>query len=138
MYVYDILIVTEGTNQDHINKVREVLKFLDEANLQLKAGKRTMAQESIEWLGHKLTRTGISPINTEAHGISDRLRPNNKKQLRSFLEAVSQFNKFLPNLAAISFPFRTILKKDTDWNWNHDHEKAVNLENERTTQAGEK
>ena len=38
VFVYmDILIVTKGTKQEHVNKVREVLKILDEANLQLKA-----------------------------------------------------------------------------------------------------
>ena len=41
-----------------------------------------------------------------------------------FLGAVNQFNKFIPNLAAVSFPFRKILKKDADWIWNQDHEHA--------------
>ena len=124
VYIDDILIVTKGTKQEHLNKVREVMKILDEANLQLKAEKCVIAQESIEWLGFKLTRTGISPINTKAQGISDRLRPTNLKQLRSFLGAVNQFNKFIPNLASISFPFRTILKKDAEWTWNIEHENA--------------
>ena len=48
MYTDDILIVTKGTKQEHINKVKEVLKVLDEANLQLKVEKCTIAQESIE------------------------------------------------------------------------------------------
>ena len=65
VYIDDILIVTKETKQDHINKVEEVLKILDDANLQLKAEKCTIAQESIERLGYKLTRTGISPINTK-------------------------------------------------------------------------
>ena len=124
VYIDDILIVTNGTKQEYINKIREVLKNLDEANLQLKAEKCTIAQESIEWLGYELTRTGISPINTKAQGISDRLRPTNVKQLRSFLGAINQFNNFIPNLAAMSFPFRTILKKDADWIWDYEHEKA--------------
>ena len=42
------------------------MKILDEAILQLKAEKCMIAQESIEWLGYKLTRTGISPINAKA------------------------------------------------------------------------
>ena len=63
VYIEDILIVTKGTKQDHLNKVREVMKILDEGNLQLKAEKCIIAQESIELLGFKLTRTGISPIN---------------------------------------------------------------------------
>ena len=47
----------------------------------LKAGKCIIAQESIEWLGFKLLRTGISPNNTKSQGISERLRPTNLKQL---------------------------------------------------------
>ena len=115
VYIDDILIVTKGTKQEHVNKVREIMKVLDDANLQLKAGKCIIAQESIEWLGYKLTRTGISPVNTKSQGISERLRPTNLKQLRSFLGAVNQFNKFIPNLALISNPFRSILKKDAEW-----------------------
>ena len=130
VYIDDILIVTKGTKQQHMNKVREVLKILDNANLQLKAEKCVVAQESIEWLGYKLTRTGISPVNAKSQGISERLRPTNLKQLRSFLGAVNQFNKFIPNLAAISFPFRSILKRDADWTWNSDHETAFKRINE--------
>ena len=111
MYIDDILIVIKGTKQEHVNKVKEVTRVLDDANLQLKVGKSTIAQESIEWLGFKLSRTGISPINTKSQGISQRLRPTNLKQLRSFLGAVNQFNIFIPSLASISFPFRSILKK---------------------------
>ena len=114
VYIEDILIVTKGTKQQHMNKVREVLKILDVANLQLKAEKCVVVQENIERLGHKLTRTGISPVNAKSQGISERLRPTNLKQLRSFLRAVNQFNKFIPNLAAISFPFRSILKRDAE------------------------
>ena len=62
VYIDDILIVTKGTKHDHINKVREVLKILDEANLQLKAEKCVIARTSIEWLGYKLSRTGISSL----------------------------------------------------------------------------
>ena len=61
-YIDDILIVTKGTKQEHVNKVKEVMRVLDDANLQLKAGKCIIAQESIEWLGYKLSRTGNSPI----------------------------------------------------------------------------
>ena len=124
VYIDDMLIVTKGTKSEHLNKVREVMKVLDETNLQLKAEKCVLAQHCIEWLGYKLTRTCISPVNAKSQGITERLRPTNLKQLRSFLGAVNQFNKFIPNLAAISFPFRKILKKDADWIWEDEQEKA--------------
>ena len=62
VYTDDVLIVTKGTKQEHLNKVREVMKILVEANLQLKGEKCIIAQESIEWLGYKMTRTGISQL----------------------------------------------------------------------------
>ena len=66
VYIDDILIVTKGTKQEHVKKVSEVLKFLDEASLQLKAEKCTIAEENIDRLGYKITRTGVSSINTKA------------------------------------------------------------------------
>ena len=51
--------------------------------------------------------------------------------------AVNQFNKLIPDLASICFPFRTILKKDAPWTWTKDHEKAfigVNQEVEKVAE----
>ena len=63
VYIDDIRRVTKGTKQEHLDKMREVLKIFDEANLLRKDEECKIAQESVEWLGYELTRTGISPIN---------------------------------------------------------------------------
>ena len=55
----DILIVTKGTKSEHLTKVREILNVLDLANLQIKADKCNLAQNPIEWLGFKLTSSGV-------------------------------------------------------------------------------
>ena len=39
----DILFVTKGTEQEHVNILREVMKMLDDVNLQLKGGKHNYA-----------------------------------------------------------------------------------------------
>ena len=123
-FIDDILIVTHGTEEEHIQKVEEVLKRLDEANVNLKLEKCNFAATEIEWVGYKLSQEGVAPINSKVQGISDRLKPTNLKQLRSYLGAVNQLNKFTPNLASICYPFRTLLKKDTNWEWNKEHDKA--------------
>ena len=46
------------------------------------------------------------------------------KELRSYLGAVNQLTKFIPNLAQITAPFRDILKKNENWNWQEKHERA--------------
>ena len=110
---------------------------MKEAKLQLKAGKCNFAEQEIVWLGFKLTSSGISPINTKVQGISDKLRPTNLKELRSFLGAVNQFNRFVPDLATICFPFRSILKRDAEWNWNEEHESAFKKVNAEVKKVAE-
>ena len=137
VFIDDILIVTKGTKNEHLDKVREILKTLDNAELQLKAGKCKIAQSEIEWLGFKMTKDGISPVNTKVQAITEKLRPENLKELRSFLGAVNQFNKFIPDLASICFPFRSILKKDATWKWTPEHETAFIRVNNEVKKAAE-
>ena len=124
VFIDDILIVTKVTTQEHLDKVRQILKVIDDAELQLKAGKCKFAKQETEWLGFKLTNSGISPINSKVQGITEKLRPTSLKELRLFLGAVNQFNKFVPELASICFPFLSILKKYAVWNWLPEHEEA--------------
>ena len=105
VFIDDILIVTKGIKDEHLDKVREILKSLDQAEVQLKAGKCTIAKNEIEWLGFKLTEKGILPINTKMQGITEKLTPTNLKELRSFQGAVNQFNKFIPDLAVFLLAF---------------------------------
>ena len=73
VFIDDILIVTGRTKQEHLDKVREVLKVVDDAELHLKAGKCKFAKQEIEWLGFKMTSSGISPINSKVQGITEKL-----------------------------------------------------------------
>ena len=84
-----------------------------------------------------MTSQGISPVNSKVQGITEKLRPTNLKELRSFLGAVNQFNKFIPDLASICFPFRSILKKDAIWNWSEEHEKTFKRVNEEVKKVAE-
>ena len=53
VFIDDILIVIKGTKKDLLDKVREILKTLDDAKMQLKAVKCKIAENEIEWLGFK-------------------------------------------------------------------------------------
>ena len=82
-----------------------------------------------------MTKDGISPVNTKVQGITEKLRPENLKELRSFLGVVNQFNKFIPDLASICFPFRSILKKYASWKWTPEHEMAFSRVNKKVKKA---
>ena len=58
----DIMIVSTGTESDHLSYVIKCLKKLDNDNLRLNLQKCHFAKTEIEWLGYKLTQAGISPL----------------------------------------------------------------------------
>ena len=70
-------------------------------------------------------------------GITEKLRPTNLKELRSFLGAVNQISKFVPDLASICSNFRSFLKKEPVWNWTEEHETAFIKVNEEVERVAE-
>ncbi len=57
----NLLIITRGTLEDPLDKLREVLRRLREAGLKVNAVKSHFCTHKIEYLGYILTREGIKP-----------------------------------------------------------------------------
>jgi hypothetical protein len=60
-YIDNLLVITRGTQEDHLDKLREVLRRLREAGLKVNAVKSHFCTHEIEYLGYILTREGIKP-----------------------------------------------------------------------------
>ena len=61
-YLDDILIASKGTFLDHKNIVLKILSTLDEYNFAVKWSKCKCFQKEIEWLGFKISISGIIPL----------------------------------------------------------------------------
>ena len=96
-----------------------------------------LAQDNIELLGFKLTRTVISPRYTKTQEKTERLRPAKLKQLCSFLGALNAFNKCFTTSAVLSFPFKKALKKYAERIWEEEHEKAYYKNNNEVKRVAE-
>ena len=81
-FVDDNLIVTKGTYQQHMEKVKEVTKNLDEAGIRLKLENWRILKTKTEWLSYKLSESGVKPMDEQIQVISDQLRPTTLKELR--------------------------------------------------------
>ena len=137
VFLDDILIVTKGTKEKHFEAVKQVLKRLGNANVRLKREKCKFAEEEIEWLGYKLSQTGIKPINSKVQALTEKLTPKSIKEVRLYLGAVNQLNRFISNLAQLCHELRPLLKKDQPWKWEEKHDKAIQKINEKVKQVTE-
>jgi Reverse transcriptase (RNA-dependent DNA polymerase) len=90
-YLYDILIITKGSYEDHLEKVMEVLKCFQAAGLQVNLLKSKIAVQELEYLGYWLTPRGIRPNVNKVKAIKNLQAPKTVKQISSFLGMVNYY-----------------------------------------------
>ena len=120
-FLDDILIVSNGSEDDHLQLVLDCLKNLDADNLRINLPKCHFAKQKISWLRYNITQSGISPLESKTSSIMSLQPPNTLKKLRSFLGSVHYIGKFIPNLAQLCHPLRPLLRKSTKYIWNDAH-----------------
>ena len=68
-FLDDILIVRRGGNEQHLDLDRKCLIKLDQENLRINLAKSHFAKDKIEWFGHSITKTGITPLSNKTDAI---------------------------------------------------------------------
>ena len=91
-YIDDFLCIARGTLEDHLDKLREVLKRMQDAGLKVNAAKSFFWTHEIDYLGYILTRGGIKPQQQKVQAILVLNPPNNVKELRHFLGMVQYYH----------------------------------------------
>ena len=123
-YLDDILVASKGSFIDHKKIVYKILSTLDSYNFAVKWSKCKFFQKEIEWLGFKISKSGIAPLIDKTKAIKDIPIPKILKELRSFFGSTNQYIKFVPNLASLGSPLRPLLNKKSIFFWNEVHTKA--------------
>ena len=80
-YIDDLLIVTNGTFQDHLNKLDRVLSRISRARLKINATKSFFCQHEVEYLGYWITRYGIQPLPKTSKRLKTYPLLNQKKRV---------------------------------------------------------
>ena len=97
-----------GSEDEHKKLVINVLQTLDDEGLAIKWEKCTFLTHKIERLGFKIDAKGTTPLINKSDAIRNLKEPNCIKDIRSLMGSIIQFNKFIPNLASLSTPFREL------------------------------
>ena len=120
----DIIVVTRGSKQKHMDELIDVLSKLENAGYGLNESKSELFKTEIEWIGHKIDQNGIKPLQDKLLAIKELKKPENEKELKSFLSAIQYLSKYVDNFSAQTDTLGQLLKKDTEWKWIEEHTKA--------------
>ena len=101
----------------------------------MKLAKCQFLMPSVDYLGYLIDTSGIEALPGKVKAIQEAPPPQNVAQLRSFLDLLNYYGKFIPNLATILHPLNDLLKADKKWEWTQDCSKAFSLAKEQLSSA---
>jgi len=106
--------------------LRDFLTRVRAAQLTLHPSKCFIGFPTLTFLGHEVGEFGIAPNSQTVEKILNAARPQNKKELRSFLALVGYYHKFIPIFAAIAVALTDLTRKGTPniLVWEHPQERA--------------
>ena len=109
VYIDDVLVASpsHARHQDHL---RLLFTRLQEHGLKIHPTKCVFGAESVDFLGHRVTADGISPLPQKVLAIKDFPRPGTVRKLREFLGMVNYYHRFIPQAAASLAPLNDLLK----------------------------
>ena len=123
-YIDDLLCLTKGSFDDHLEKIELVFQRLQEAGLKVNAKKSFFARSQLEYLGYWITRTGIKPVYDKVKAVMKIAEPKNRKELRSFIGVVNYYRDMWVRRSHVLAPLAALTSKTTKWKWEPQHSKA--------------
>jgi hypothetical protein len=117
VYLDDIFIFT-ATIPEHARRMRLVFERIREANFKLGIARCTLAAPKVTYLGHILSKDGVSPDQSKVNAIWNFPQPKTVRDVRAFLGLSGYYRSFIKDYAAISRPLTQLTKKDAKFEWD--------------------
>ena len=126
VYLDDIIVLGENFDTA-LQNLRLVFLRLRQASLQLKPSKCKLFQKEVVFLGHKVSGNGITCDPEKIKCIQEWPRPQDKKEVRSFLGLVGYYRKMVPAFSEVAIPLTKLTKKNTDYHWDQNRKRHFSI-----------
>jgi hypothetical protein len=123
-YIDDLLILSKGDWNDHLDKLEAVLQRIEDSGLKVNAKKSFFGRSELEYLGYWITRTGIQPIPKKVQAILNIQPPTKKKQLQSFIGMINYYRDMWAGRSEILAPLSKLTSKNAKWQWTEVEQEA--------------
>ena len=101
-----------------------VLARLKGHGIRLRKEKCAFMMESVEYLGFRISREGLSPLTSKVRAIVEAPGPTDIQQLRSYLGMLNYYGRFIPDLSTVLHPMNALLQSNSRWSWTKECEEA--------------
>jgi hypothetical protein len=123
VFIDDILVYSKN-EKDHEKLLRIVLTSLRDHKLCAKFSKCEFWLKKVPFLGHILSKNGISVDPSKVQEVMDWKAPTTVHEVRSFLRLAGYYCRFIPEFSKIAKPMTSLLQKDHKFAWTEECEVA--------------
>lgn len=133
VYLDDILVYSDNL-EEHINHVKNVLNILQNNNLCLKLEKCEFHKDMVDFLGYRISSSGITMDPSKLTSILQWDYPKSKRDIQVFLGFANFYRRFIKDYSLIAKPLTDSLKDSERFECNEGARKAMDeLKNKFTT-----
>ena len=134
VFIDDILVYSESREQ-HREHLTIVLETLRKERLYAKFSKCEFWLEEVMFLGHVISKEGVSVDPAKVEAVLSWQQPKNARDIRSFLGLAGYYRRFIQDFSKIALPLTKLLKKEAKFLWDEKCEASFQLLKERLTSA---
>lgn len=136
----DILITGSGDDaqsatRDHDANVTALLDRCRQKGIKLNRDKLKLNRQSVTFMGHELTPTGLMPSKSKIEAIVNMPIPEDRAALQRVLGMATFLARYCPNFSEVTAPLRQLLAKNNEFRWQHRHTEALEKLKELLTTA---
>ena len=125
VYMDDIVIYAE-TLKEHERRFKNLLDRLDKASLTIEPKKCQFLKKEAKVLGHIVGNGTIKTDPEKIKAVHKYPKPINAKKVKQLLGFTGYFRRFICNYAKIVQPLSKLMKKNVEFVWEEEQEKAFN------------
>ncbi|GFU88767.1 retrovirus-related Pol polyprotein from transposon 412 [Trichonephila clavipes] len=120
----DDVIIGGRTFEEHLQNIRKVLSKLSDANLKLNPSKCKFFQKEVNYLGHIISAEGVRTDPEKVSAVKNWKRPENLRELRSFLGLCTYYQKFVKGFSNIARPLHKLTESKQKFQWTKECEDS--------------
>ena len=135
VYIDDILIFSQN-EEEHVRHLDQVFTALGNERYHMRLPKCEFMKEEVEFLGHRLSKEGISTQADKVKAVRDWATPfHTRKQVKSFLGVAVWYRIFIPRFSSLAAPLFELTSVKRRFQWNEACESAVTAIKDALTSA---
>ena len=108
-YIDDFLIASNDVTF-HKQHLQQVFTWLQDYGIQVNLNKSILGVTSIDFLGHTVTSTGVTPHHSKFESIMQFPKPLSQRKLQEFLGMINFYNRYIPHSSLLLQPLCAMLK----------------------------